>query len=104
MNVINMATTVEFPEDRVYNKCKAFVALDSWGHITITYIDNKTGNDLVMVYLGKEEIQKVVQLYMDNHDLIEREGEKEEKEEEKPDDTTKTPIPILIQPISTQSP
>jgi hypothetical protein len=83
--------TVEFPEDRVYNNCKAFLALDHNGHMTLTYIDLNTGDDLVMVYLRKEEIQHIVNLYMANHDLVDNEGAK------KDEIPTQTNTPITIQ-------
>jgi hypothetical protein len=90
-----MVTGIEFPEDRVYNNCKTILTLDHMGHITITYIDLKTGDDLAMAYLGKEEIQWIVNAYMENHDFIECEGKKKEDE---PDDTTQTPQPIQPSP------
>lgn len=82
-----MPTTIELPDDRVYNECKAILTLDHQGHIAVTYVDVNTGNDMVMVYLGKEEIQKIVNLYMNNHDLIDNEGVKEDE------DTTTAPEP-----------
>jgi hypothetical protein len=72
-------TTVEFPEDRVYNECKTIVTIDHQGHISVTFIDSKTGDDLVMVYLGKDEITKIVKLYVDNVDLVETEGVKKDE-------------------------
>jgi len=91
-----MVTTVEFPEDRVYNNCQTILTLDHNGHIAVTYIDLKTGEDMVMVYLGKEEIQTIVNLYMDNHDLIENEGMKK-KEVKENEDTTETTEQQTIQ-------
>lgn len=82
-----MPTTVELPSDRVYNECITIMHLDHGGHINITYVDTKTGDDIVMVYLGKEEIEQIVNLYMSNHDFIENEGKV--KKDENP-----TPTPI----------
>jgi hypothetical protein len=84
-------TTVEFPEDRVYNECKAIITLDHQGHIAVTYIDRTTGNDIVMVYLGKEEIEKIAKLYLDNFELVQNEGEK-------PDDV-QNPVTAAISAI-----
>jgi|PlaIllAssembly_1097288.scaffolds.fasta_scaffold00194_9 hypothetical protein len=89
-----MATTVEFPEDRVYNNCKAMLSLDHNGHIPITYLDMDTGDDLVMVYLGREEIEQIVKLYIENSDFITNEGKPNEEA------TTKTSTP-QVQPTQT---
>jgi hypothetical protein len=72
--VINMTVIVELPLDRIY-ECKAILRLDHNGRIAVTYLEEKTGDDVVMVYLGKEEIQTVVKLYLENHEFIENEGE-----------------------------
>lgn len=80
-----MTTTVELPDDRVYGECKTLISIDHQGHIPITFINLRTGDELVMVYLGKEEIEKIVRLYIDNHILIENEGEKK-------DDLPNTPV------------
>jgi len=88
-----MVTSIELPSDRVYNDCKAIIHLDHGGHITVTYIDTHSGDDIAMAYLGKEEIETIVQLYMDNHDLIENEGEVKK-------DATPAQLPIQIgQPV-----
>ena len=95
-------TTVEFADDRVYNKCKALINIDHQGHITVTYIDTHTGDDLVMVYLGKNEIKKIVNLFMENPDLIENEGEKDEDKEA---DETPAEIPAPnSQPANSTAP
>lgn len=86
-----MPTTVEFPEDKVYNDCKTFINLDHHGHIPITFMDMKTGDDLVMVYLGKEEIQLIAKLYLENHEFIDNEGKVEK--DESPDAKGATPQP-----------
>jgi hypothetical protein len=90
-------TTVEFPEDRVYNDCKTILTLDHNGHITATYIDTKTGDDVIMVYLGKKEIQWIAKTYLENKDFVDNEGQKkEEKEDATPSNTMATPTPIPI--------
>ena len=84
-----MPTTVEFPAGQVHNECKTILRLDHSGNIPITFFDGKTGDDLIMVYLGKEEIKQIVNIYLENHDFIEREGR--EKKDDNPTTTSNVP-------------
>jgi hypothetical protein len=86
-------TSIELPDDKVYDRCKTALTLDHAGHIAMTLFDVRTGEDIAMVYLGKEIIQTVAKMYAENKDLVDNEGKK------KDDVQSQAQAPITQSPI-----
>lgn len=80
-----MVTTVEIPTDRVYAHASADITLDHGGAISIEFTNEEDLEPICLVYLGKDEIAKVLEI-CNNPDNIKKilDGAEREGRRKKP--------------------
>lgn len=82
-----MTTYVEIPEDRIY-ETKMLISSDMSGCVVLDFIDQKTAETKVMVYLSNDDLIALLQWVEENAEsLKEKKNKKVEFSGREPDES-----------------
>ena len=81
-----MTSNVEIPEDRIY-ETKMLINSDMSGCVVLDFVDPKTFDSKVMVYLNNDDLVQLLQWVEENAEsLKEKQNKKHEYSGREPDD------------------